>query len=192
MYDFTDSGDADKDDALGESLDQPGHSAESEREWSRMSDQFVNAGYREGITAGKESALQGGFDGGFAEVGAPIGRHIGTLRGLAAGVLAFLNSSNHNSPQTPETNPLLEEVRTISDGLGRLRFADLEPPDTEALAHALEHPGQGGDAVSRMQADASTGQKALPELEQLKEDLVNVLKKLELDVVLDATPSCMT
>jgi hypothetical protein len=37
-------------------------------------------GYREGITAGKESALQEGFDTGFASVGAPLGRDIGFIR----------------------------------------------------------------------------------------------------------------
>ncbi|KAJ7058045.1 hypothetical protein C8F01DRAFT_1149291 [Mycena amicta] len=36
-------------------------------EWSKISSEFTNAGYREGITAGKESALQEGFDAGFAQ-----------------------------------------------------------------------------------------------------------------------------
>ncbi|KAG7085740.1 hypothetical protein E1B28_003283 [Marasmius oreades] len=30
----------------------------SDSEWAKMSNEFANAGYREGITAGKESALQ--------------------------------------------------------------------------------------------------------------------------------------
>ncbi|KAI0766395.1 hypothetical protein BD413DRAFT_605884 [Trametes elegans] len=36
-------------------------------EWTKISSEFTNAGYREGITAGKESALQQGFDEGFAQ-----------------------------------------------------------------------------------------------------------------------------
>ncbi|KAF7345106.1 Yae1-N domain-containing protein [Mycena venus] len=62
-------------------------------EWSKISSEFTNVGYREGITAGKESALQEGFDTGFAGVGAPLGRDIGFLRGMSSALVAFLNSN---------------------------------------------------------------------------------------------------
>ncbi|KAG1765907.1 hypothetical protein EDD22DRAFT_978608 [Suillus occidentalis] len=39
-----------------------------EADWAKLSNEFTNSGYREGIIAGKESALQEGFDAGFAHV----------------------------------------------------------------------------------------------------------------------------
>lgn len=74
---------------------------------------LLQAGYREGITAGKEEALQEGFDAGFAEFGAPVGKEIGVLRGMSAALLVFLDkyppppmplstSPPSNSNSTPE------------------------------------------------------------------------------------------
>ncbi|KAG8714075.1 hypothetical protein FRC09_018034, partial [Ceratobasidium sp. 395] len=60
----------------------------ADREWNKLSNDFMTAGYREGITAGKESALQEGFDDGFASVGASLGRQLGVLRGMANAALA--------------------------------------------------------------------------------------------------------
>ncbi|KAI0315889.1 hypothetical protein OF83DRAFT_1164597 [Amylostereum chailletii] len=45
-------------------------------EWQKLSDDFTNAGYREGITAGKEGALQEGFDAGFALAEAHAREHL--------------------------------------------------------------------------------------------------------------------
>ena len=102
------------------------------------------AGYREGITAGKEGALQEGFDDGFASVGAPLGRDLGLLRGLAAALLAFLS----RPPIAVERGTLAGEVRDIANALSNVRLSDIAPPDLEALAHAREHLEQ-----ARMDAD---------------------------------------
>ncbi|KAI0712235.1 hypothetical protein C8Q76DRAFT_768941 [Earliella scabrosa] len=102
-------------------------------EWEKISSDFTNAGYREGITAGKESALQQGFDDGFAQVGAPTGRELGILRGLCSALLAFLS----RNPQ--DHAALLEQVRGIATTLANVRFSDIAPPDLEAIAHAREH-----------------------------------------------------
>ena len=102
----------------------------------------LQAGYREGITAGKESALQGGFDQGFAEVGAPLGREIGLLRGFASALLAFLSSSSHaNAPTTTQEDhdAFVHEARIIASELSNIRFTDIAPPDLEAEQHAREH-----------------------------------------------------
>lgn len=61
-----------------------------EIEWTNLSTNDVGAsllwqaGYRGGISAGKEAAQQEGFDMGFADTGTPRGRELGVLRGLAA------------------------------------------------------------------------------------------------------------
>ncbi|KAI0754906.1 hypothetical protein C8Q80DRAFT_1095305 [Daedaleopsis nitida] len=102
-------------------------------EWGKISSDFTNAGYREGITAGKESALQEGFDDGFAQVGAPIGRELGILRGVCSALLAFL--SRTPSPRSE----LVNQVREITTALANVRFSDIAPPDLEAIAHAREH-----------------------------------------------------
>lgn len=93
-------------------------------------------GYREGITAGKESALQEGFDTGFASVGAPLGREIGSLRGMASALVAFLNSSVCDHV---EKDAFLVEARAIAAGLAGVRFTDVVPRDLEAEEHARQH-----------------------------------------------------
>ncbi|KAI0720541.1 hypothetical protein C8T65DRAFT_567670 [Cerioporus squamosus] len=113
-------------------------------EWDKISSDFTNAGYREGITAGKEGALQEGFDDGFARVGAPIGRELGILRGLCSALLAFLArpvpaSSPFSSSQHSHDSALANEVREIAAALANVRFSDIAPPDLDAIAHAREH-----------------------------------------------------
>ncbi|KAI0667593.1 hypothetical protein C8Q78DRAFT_981473 [Trametes maxima] len=105
-------------------------------EWNKISSDFTNAGYREGITAGKESALQQGFDEGFAQIGAPLGRELGILRGLCSALIAFLARPHENAAQAEAA---LTEVRDIATRLANIRFSDIAPPDLEALAHAKEH-----------------------------------------------------
>ena len=107
-------------------------------------DRNFQAGYREGITAGKESALQGGFDEGFALVGAPLGREIGLLRGFASALLAFLTSSS-TVADAVERESLTQEARAITTELGNIRLTDVAPPDLEAEQHAREHL-EGADA----------------------------------------------
>ncbi|KAF8531107.1 hypothetical protein JB92DRAFT_2853522, partial [Gautieria morchelliformis] len=108
------------------------------REWSKLDDDFTNAGYREGIMAGKESALQEGFDDGFARVGAPLGREIGLLRGAANAAMGFLSSRKSDADlATLERHKT--EVLGVIGGLGRLNLVDLAPPDLQAQEHAREH-----------------------------------------------------
>lgn len=103
-------------------------------------------GYREGITAGKESALQEGFDEGFALTGAPIGRHLGLLRGFAATLVAFV-SSGAALPAGVDCQAALDEARSISGALSAIRFSDIAPPDLQAEQHAREHLEAEGDMV---------------------------------------------
>ncbi|KAF9011209.1 hypothetical protein BDQ17DRAFT_1233860 [Cyathus striatus] len=113
----------------GEDLD---YSESREAEWTKISSEFTNSGYREGITAGKEGALQEGFDSGFAEIGAPLGRDIGILRGIASALFALLSA-------TPGKEDMLNEARDISSQLSRIRFSDIVPRDLEAEEHARQH-----------------------------------------------------
>lgn len=93
------------------------------------------AGYREGITAGKEAASQEGFNVGFATVGVPIGRELGLLRGITSVLLSFLKIT----PDAPDHNRMLAEVHDISSQLSKVRFSDIMPRDLEAEQHAREH-----------------------------------------------------
>lgn len=133
-------------------------------EWARLSSDFVNAGYREGITAGKEGALQAGFDDGFAHTGAPLGRDIGLLRGAVAALHAFLASARPLPPASGAQDGAegagreawREEARAIAAGLGAVRFSDIAPRDEEAEAHAREHlaadADEGADVPEEVQA----------------------------------------
>jgi Essential protein Yae1, N terminal len=95
------------------------------------------SGYREGITAGKESALQSGFDAGFAQIGVPLGREIGLLRGTASALSTFLSSTSDTA--IPDRVSLLSEVQDIQSQLSIIRFSDIVPRDLEAEQHAKEH-----------------------------------------------------
>ncbi|EIN12689.1 hypothetical protein PUNSTDRAFT_97504 [Punctularia strigosozonata HHB-11173 SS5] len=112
---------------------RPSESAVADADWARLESNFVNAGYREGITAGKESALQEGFDAGFAQVGVPLGRQVGLLRGRAAALLSFLSVSGTSDSEH------LHAARDIANKLGSIRFSDIAPRDLEAEQHAKEH-----------------------------------------------------
>lgn len=118
----------------------------------------MQTGYREGITKGKLSTLQGGFDQGFNEVGAPLGRQIGLLRGQVAALLLLLSSNTSSRPtkrvKSSTTLPLLanpkvEEaekmLRKIAAELDRLKLADVAEPDYEAMEHEREHEGAEGE-----------------------------------------------
>ncbi|PFH49288.1 hypothetical protein AMATHDRAFT_148015 [Amanita thiersii Skay4041] len=123
--------------------DREDHDIARKNEWSKLSSDFTNAGYREGITAGKESAIQEGFDSGFAQVGAPIGRELGMLRGIASALIDILVSLSTRSalyqPTTVSYDLMLADARDIASQLVKVRFTDIAPPDLEAEAHAREH-----------------------------------------------------
>ncbi|KAK7039224.1 hypothetical protein VNI00_010129 [Paramarasmius palmivorus] len=104
-------------------------------EWTKISTEFTNAGYREGITAGKESALQAGFDDGFASIGAPMGREMGILRGISSAFVSHLVVSKN----LPDNDPTVLEARAITSQLANVRFSDIAPRDLEAEEHAREH-----------------------------------------------------
>ncbi|KAI0027742.1 hypothetical protein K488DRAFT_60556 [Vararia minispora EC-137] len=102
-------------------------------EWNKLSSDFTNAGYREGITAGKDAALQEGFDAGYAFVGIPLGHELGFLRGQASALHTILSTS-----PAPDCIQVVE-ARAIMDGLAVVRFTDIAPRDLEAEQHAREH-----------------------------------------------------
>ena len=113
----------------------------------------MQAGYREGISAGRASTVQAGFDEGYSVHGAPLGRELGQLRGLANGLLVLLTSTTLPLPQASSWVPgasgnskdaAVEAARDLVRRLGKLRIQDVAPPDEEAERHAREH---GEDAL---------------------------------------------
>ncbi|EKM57788.1 uncharacterized protein PHACADRAFT_251634 [Phanerochaete carnosa HHB-10118-sp] len=131
-------------------------------EWSKLSSDFVNAGYREGITAGKEGALQEGFDEGFAQTGAPLGRNLGMLRGFSSALASFLASTS--AQEHTERDQLLNEARTISSALSDVRFSDIDPPDTQAMEHAKEHMEDAEDVVASEELQEKRDMESLEDL----------------------------
>ncbi|KAI9430227.1 hypothetical protein H4582DRAFT_2064040 [Lactarius indigo] len=150
--------------------DAPSHHAEAE--WAGLSTTFTTAGYRDGISAGKEAALQEGFDAGFARSGAPRGRELGVLRGLAAALLLHLSRAAEPEPASTQTR-----VREIVDKLAAVRFR----PDEEAPAPHEAH----GDALCG--ADEVQGQRQSPPIDDLctlRTQLESVLLEAGLSVSL--------
>ncbi|TFY69541.1 hypothetical protein EVJ58_g330 [Rhodofomes roseus] len=150
-----------------EEIWQEGPQSVQDAEWAKLSSGFTNAGYREGITAGKESALQAGFDEGFAQVGVPIGRQLGILRGIATALLSSLQTSVTASQNTVS----VDEVRAITSQLGSIRFSDIAPPDLEAVRHAREHLGdrrlEEADETETPIPEEVQGKRAIESLEDM-------------------------
>lgn len=113
-----------------------------EADWAKLSNEFTNSGYREGIIAGKESALQEGFDAGFAHVGVPIGRDLGSMRGIISAITSFLSSKSQDSTT-------LTTAREISSSLAGVRFSDIVPVDQEAEQYAREHLDADDDPIGQ-------------------------------------------
>ncbi|KAH9022309.1 hypothetical protein EDB85DRAFT_2293221 [Lactarius pseudohatsudake] len=140
----------------------PLHHAEAE--WTGLSTNFTTAGYRDGISSGKEAALQEGFDAGFARTGAPRGRELGVLRGLAAALLLHLSRS------PPAGQPAQTRVREI-----------------DKLAAVRLRPDEEGAALHRTGADEVQGQGQSPppdDLRALRTQLESVLLEAGLNVPL--------
>ncbi|KAH9054021.1 hypothetical protein EDB83DRAFT_2225632 [Lactarius deliciosus] len=147
----------------------PSHYAEAE--WTGLSTNFTTAGYREGISSGKEVALQEGFDVGFARTGAACGRELGIIRGPAAVLLLHLSRSS------PAAQPAQTRVREIVDKHAAVRFR----PDEEATAL------HRADADAQCSADEVQGQVQSPpadDLRALRTQLESVLLEAGLNVPL--------
>jgi len=143
----------------------------SHQDWAKMDEEYTNAGYREGITAGKEAALQEGFDDGFASVGVPLGRTVGKLRGVANALKNFLSTKDTSRQQYGA------EIIKIVEKLGEISLADLAPPDVEAEAHAGEHAEEALEDLSRRAHE----RPAVKEIKHLKERLSIILKEIGID-----------
>ncbi|KDQ62206.1 hypothetical protein JAAARDRAFT_30106 [Jaapia argillacea MUCL 33604] len=139
--------------------DGVGYGSNPDVEWAKLSNDFTNAGYREGITAGKEASLQEGFDAGYAQTGAPLGRDIGLMRGTVAGLLSYVSLVSQGQDE------LVAEIRDISNQLANIRFSDIAPRDMEAEQHALEHLESTGEAVD--ENEELEGKRRMEELEDM-------------------------
>ncbi|KAJ7279044.1 hypothetical protein C8J57DRAFT_1059386, partial [Mycena rebaudengoi] len=121
-------------------------------EWNKISTDFTHVGYREGITAGKKSALQEGFDAGVALVGALLGRDLGFLHGMASALVAYQGSASGACQHAA----LLAEARAIAAALGAVRLSDIVPRDLEAEEHARQHLADSEDAdIMEMEMEGS-------------------------------------
>ncbi|PPQ70544.1 hypothetical protein CVT26_013131 [Gymnopilus dilepis] len=146
-------------------------------EWSRISNDFTNAGYREGITAGKEASSQEGFDAGYANVGVPLGRQLGLLRGVSSVILSVLketsgSTSSSSSDPHGHGEDLLVEAQSIASQLSRVRFSDIVPRDLEAEQHAREHLEDKGRDDDGVDENEDSAQRR--EMEGIEDMLANL------------------
>lgn len=112
----------------------------------------LQAGYRDGITLGKQSRLQTGFDQGFNTT-SPLARQVGSLRGIAASLLSLLTTASGAKHVTslgalaalsPERREeIVRELRELVSALGRLDEDKVLPVDREAEDHARSHEDEG-------------------------------------------------
>ncbi|KAF8467562.1 hypothetical protein DFH94DRAFT_292386 [Russula ochroleuca] len=170
-----------------------------EAEWTKLSSSFQNAGYRDGITAGKESALQEGFDAGFAQTGAPLGRELGLLRGLASALLhhhlsrvAQQRQQQQQQQEEPGSGPT-SAVREIVDALAAVRFADIAPPAPEEAGHThctvsedvKSEVGEEGEEASPRSAGLGSAVTTIDDVRAFRVKLETLLRESGLKIDLN-------
>ncbi|GAA5937361.1 Yae1p [Sporobolomyces koalae] len=125
----------------------PGTEQISTQEWDKLSSRYHDAGYRDGITNGKNSNLQLGFDQGFS-LASSYARQVGQLRGVATTLLSILTTqsgSKHvptliNAQDEGNTkDSIVSQLREVVNLLGKLERDQVLPVDQEALEHAKSH-----------------------------------------------------
>ncbi|KAG2671765.1 hypothetical protein I3760_13G010600 [Carya illinoinensis] len=98
----------------GEEFDE---SSELDREWQRRREQYHTHGYREGISAGKESSAQEGFNIGFKQ-SVLVGYNWGIVRGVTSALASLPDGLKERLIETQEKRDefrvLYESVRSIS------------------------------------------------------------------------------
>ena len=151
---------------------------------------FSQVGYREGITAGKERALQEGFDDSFASIGAPLGREVGILRGTVHVLLARWENQANDDTTSTQSVPY-NELRALSRRLDAIRLKDLAPKDVQAELHALEHmdvekEGQD-DVLAQSFSTLGTADRpdARKELNEIKIQLQSIFCNMSISIDLN-------
>ena len=135
------------------------------------------AGYRDGISAGKEAALQEGFDAGFADTGAPRGRELGVLRGLAAALLHLTPRPASELGQAQAQ----ERIREIVGKLSAVRFADLVPPnESDSDDPFCATNGTGGGCANEVKGQSPS----TDDLRTLRTQLETLLLEAGLSIAL--------
>ena len=141
------------------------------------------AGYRDGISAGKETALQEGFDAGFAHTGAPRGRELGVLRGLAAALLLHLTPGPAAELGQRQAQA---QVREIVGKLAAVRFEDLVPPNEEASTlHEADSNALCATDGSGSANDVQGERPSTKDLRTLRTQLETLLLEAGLNISLD-------
>ncbi|XP_042006996.1 uncharacterized protein LOC121755701 isoform X2 [Salvia splendens] len=98
------------DDSCEDSVEKSSKALDMDREWNRRHDQFHTLGYRDGLIAGKETALQEGFNIGFKD-SVLTGYNWGRVRGISSALKEKLVESEETRKRIQQ---LHESVQCIS------------------------------------------------------------------------------
>lgn len=143
---------------------------------------MLQAGYRDGITNGKNARLQAGFDQGFA-LAAPYARELGSLRGVAASYLTLLTTASAAKYAGPiladlqDKDSLVAELRELVTALGKLDEQKVLPVDAEAEEHAKSHEGEGVSLIAQERREMREMEEMLGGLGGTKEQSMGGLSE---------------
>ena len=132
-------------------------SGELQREYAARHASFHAVGYRDGVAAAKEGALQAGFDAGWAD-GAAAGWSWGVARGSAGALRAFAAAhpgvavTPHDSGVTPDQQAGL--LAALGGGALGLP-TDVLPHLWRTLEACVVTSARGGQAVDDSSADTA-------------------------------------
>ncbi|KAF5199929.1 Essential protein Yae1, N-terminal [Thalictrum thalictroides] len=80
-----------------------------EREWQRRHNQFHTIGYRDGLTAGKETSAQEGFNDGFKQ-SVIAGYKWGIVRGVTSALVSLPSGMKEKLVEVPEMREKLQDL----------------------------------------------------------------------------------
>ena len=110
------------------------------------------------------------------------------MRGIAAAFAAYIKSPGHHCGEICKSSNLHEKLREIVASLDRIHFSDIEPPDEEALEHALEHDGTNGAGSAQIKLDSGARRESLAELGRLRNELKQLSGAFGLSLPIDDPP----
>ncbi|KAG6406230.1 hypothetical protein SASPL_133829 [Salvia splendens] len=97
------------DDSCEDSVEKSSKALDMDREWNRRHDQFHTLGYRDGLIAGKETALQEGFNIGFKD-SVLTGYNWGLVRGISSAMASLPSALKEKLVETEETRKRIQQL----------------------------------------------------------------------------------
>ncbi|KAI8870019.1 hypothetical protein GQ42DRAFT_163042 [Ramicandelaber brevisporus] len=133
----------------------------ADREWNRLQEIHGNAGYTDGVVAGKDETVQAGFDKGYAE-GIDIGHSIGMIIGALGVLLEYQQQLERKQQQKSEQQNKNNENENENEN------------EQESLGKDVEDNSNNSSGSGSSNSSSSSSNNDLKRTEELYSKIVDV------------------